>query len=223
MNLIHRCVAVLALTLALTTTSPVYAGTITIAQDDNAAQGNFQTPGTTATVGYTIAVSDDGIDFNVFLSTTDPKALPFANLYIDTIASTPNTGSNLGFEFGQSSMDAFYPNTGVKYVIDGMGVGSTFSVDTTGTTALIVIPNNFFLNNPASMPFASTPAGTLVSLHLSQSFGYSVVGGGANYAAPIELGDAIVDAPSVAPEPNSLVLFGIGGLGLLIGLYKKSK
>jgi hypothetical protein len=60
------------------------------------------------------------------------------------------------------------------------------------------------------MPFANTPGGTLVSLHLSQSFSYSVAGGGANFPAPVELGDAVVSAASPAPEPNSLLLLGTG-------------
>ena len=51
-----------------------------------------------------------------------------------------------------------------------------------GTDTLTVnIPNAFFLTDPLGMGFTKTPNGTDVSLHLSQSFSYSVVGGGANF------------------------------------------
>jgi hypothetical protein len=75
------------------------AGTIEIPGDPNAPISNFQNPGSSATVGYSITASDDGTNFLVHLVTADPTALAFSNLYFDTIAMKPNTGSNLGFEF----------------------------------------------------------------------------------------------------------------------------
>jgi PEP-CTERM motif-containing protein len=198
--------------------SPAQAGTVTILEDSSAAQGNFQSPGSTANVGYTIETSDDGTNFDVVLNSRDPNALSFANLYFDTIASTPGTGSNLGFEFGPSSEDAFDPSTSTKYSLTGSGVTSAFTKDSNGTTADIVIPNSFFLNNPEGMPFAPTPDGSLVSLHLSQSFSYSVVGGSANFAAPVELGDEVVSAST--PEPGSMGLFGFG-IFLCAGVARK--
>jgi hypothetical protein len=203
---------------AIMLSSPAHAGTITIAGDSNAAQGNFQSPGSTANVGYTIETSDDGVNFNVVLNSTDPHALSFANLYFDTIASTPGTGSNLGFEFGATSEDAFDPSTSTKYSIAGSGVKATFTEDSNGTTADIVIPNSFFLTNPEGMAFTPTPDDSLVSLHLSQSFSYSVVGGSANFPAPLELGDAVIGA--AAPEPSSMGLFGIG-ICLCAGVARK--
>ena len=205
--------------VAVFTASVAQAGTITIAQDSNAAVGNFQSPGTQATVGYTITTHDDGTNFYVDLVTTDSAAMPFANLYFDTIASTPGTGSNLGFEFGQNAGDAFIPGVSGSNISlpGGLGVSSVFTVADGVTTANLIIPNSFFLINPLGMNVAPTPAGTLVSLHLSQSFGYSVVGGGTNYPAPVELGAEIVG--SSVPEPVSIALFGIGLCG--IGLLKK--
>jgi hypothetical protein len=201
--------------VAVLATSTAHAGTVTIAEDSGAAIGNFQSPGSTATTGYTITTSDDGTNFDVVLMTANPNALSFANLYFDTIASTPNTGSNLGFEFSSNSAnsDAFDPDTSTKFSLAGTGVTSAFNVDSNGTTASIAIPNSFFLTNPDGMPFADTPDGTLVSLHLSQSFGYSVVGGSANFAAPVELGDAVVS--SSTPEPASLSLLGLSICGLV--------
>ncbi len=184
---------------------------VTIAADPNAPNGNFGNPGTTANVGYTIRTSDNGTNFLVSLVSTDSTALPFANLYFDTIASTLGTGSNLGFEFGQNSIDAFIPGvSGSNIPITGTGVADTITQNGGVTDVEVTIPNSFFLENPLGMAFAKTPNGTLVSLHLSQSFSYSVVGGGANYPAPVELGDAIVAAASPVPEPSSLLLFGSG-------------
>ena len=190
--------------------------TVVIAGDPNAATSNFQNPGATATEGYTISTRDNGTSFLVNLADANSNALEFSNLYFDTIASTPNTGSNLGFEFGPTSQDSFDPNSGMKYNLTGTGVTSVFTQNATGTFVAITIPNTFFLNNPLAMPFMNTPPGTLVSLHLSQSFGYSVVGGSANFPAPVELGDAIVGsaAATATPEPSSLMLLGTGVAGM---------
>lgn len=196
------------------------ACTVTIAQDPNAPTSNFQDPGNTATSGYTIATNDDGTNFTAVLTSADPQALPFTNLYFDTIASTANTGSNLGFEFGQSSEDAFDPDTSQKYSLAGTGVTSTFTVVGGVITADITIPNSFFLTNPDGMEFQPTPDGTLVSLHLSQSFGYSVVGGSADYPAPVELGDAVVGSASAVPEPGPLSLM-LTGCGVIAAFLSK--
>jgi hypothetical protein len=203
--------------IALSVLGVAQAETVTIGQDPNAATGNFQAPGTTATVGYTINVSDDGTNFYVALATADPTAQPFANLYFDTIASTLNTGSNLGFEFGQNFQDTFIPGVnGSNQPITGTGVTSVFTVDANGTSVLVTIPNLYFLLNPLEQNFTPTPEDTLVSLHLSQSFGYSVVGGGGNYPAPVELGDAAV---SSTPEPGTIVLFGTAIT--LVSIFRK--
>ena len=89
------------------------------------------------------------------------------------------------------------------------------------TLAAITIPNSFFLNNPLGMEFTPTPDGSLVSLHLSQSFGYSVVGGSGNFPAPAELGDATIGSPSAVPEPGSFTLLGLGAAGIMVGSLRK--
>lgn len=189
-----------------------FADTVTIAQDPNTpANGNFSTPSQYGSVAYTITTSDNGTDLTVILNTADSSALPFANLYFDTDAATPGTGSNLGFEFGQNTEDAFDPNTSTKYSLDGTGVTSVFTVNPDGTTATITIPNSYLLDNPIA-----DVDGGLVSLHLSQSFGYEVTGGSANFSAPNELGAAAV-SNSPVPEPSTIeymLLSSLGALGI---------
>lgn len=196
--------------------------TVTIAQDPGAATSNFQAPGTTATTGYTIQVYDDGTYLNVVEQTTGTGGLPFANLYFDTTPST-YPGSNLGFEFGTdaATYDAFIPGVTGSNTLIGSAATAAFIINGDQITADIKIANNFFIENPLSLAYPSTPSGTDVSLHLSQSFGYSVVGGGGNYAAPAELGEAIVSTPT--PEPGLYGLLGIGMAGLVGAFRRKTR
>jgi hypothetical protein len=196
---------------------------VTITGDPNALTSNFQNPGNTATYAYDIHTYDNGTDVVVAVSTSDLNAqnLNFANLYFETTADDATTGSNVGFEASSTAVnDAFDPDTGDKYY-NLAGFSSTFSDDGTTKTITVVIPNTFFLTDPDGIGFAKTPKGTDVSLHLSQSFGYSVVGGSADYPRPDELGLATISAvnedPSlrVVPEPAGLTYMAFSGLGLL--------
>lgn len=186
---------------------------VSISANANAAVGNFSTPGTQNAAAYNIYTRDDGNYFYVLVTTTDSSAPVFSNLYLDTIASTPGTGSNLGFEVTNDR--AFIPGVG-GYFTPGSSDFTFATGNDNGTTGITTaISNNFFLTDPLHMGFATTPDGTLVSLHLSQSFGYSVVGGGGNYPAPNELGAAIVSSTTPVPEPASIEYMLLSGLGVL--------
>lgn len=192
---------------------------VTIAANPGAPTSNFSSPSATATVGYNIYTRDDGNFFYVLLTTTDTSALPFANLYFDTIASTPGTGSNLGFEV--TNNQAFIPGKGGVFTPSSsdFSFATTNDMGTLGITA--AISNTFFLTDPLGMGFAKTPDGTLVSLHLSQSFGYSVVGGSANFPPPVELGDALVGSATSVPEPATLSLIATGLLGAASAIRRR--
>jgi hypothetical protein len=201
--------------------------TVTIPGNSNAQTSNFG-GGPDATTGYTITTSDDGTNFTVVLTNPTDNGLHFANLYFDTIASTPGTGSDLGFEFGSANPDGFIPGVSGSTSLAGSGITSV-EVEAAGAdTFTVTIPNTFFLYDPLGMGFALTPDGTLVSLHLSQSFGYSVAGGSTDFPAPVELGAAIVGSPdttsaSAVPEPSSFVYMATSGLAMLGAFGRKAR
>lgn len=213
----NRLVLSFAAIAALALPNLAHADTVVIAGDLNAPTSNFQNPGTTATYGYTINTTGDGTSVIVSVTAAigDAQGLDFANLYFESVANDTSMGSNVGFEASATGVtDAFTPG-GPNYSIAGLtGFSSVETFTLTSKTITVTIPDSFFLTDPLHMGFELPASGTDVSLHLSQSFGYSVVGGNPPYARPNELGLAEVDASPV-PEPAGLTYMALSGFGLL--------
>lgn len=141
------------------------------------------------------------------------KAGTFANLYLDLNPSAAD-GSDLGFELGVGTADAFIPGTSGSVLTPEIFTVSSLD----GDTFEFAIPYADLTGPIAGLnyyPGQTFPgAGDPVVLRLSQSFGYSVAGGptyGIN-----RLGSVTLTATAV-PEPISAALLatGLAGLGLL--------
>jgi hypothetical protein len=185
---------------------------VTVTHDPSAPESNFGAPGTTTRgASYSIQVRDDGTYYYVALKVTGDalsNAGNFANLYFDTDPLAGN-GSDVGFEV-----------TNNRYFIAGAAGDYdaspylTFDGTSNPGTIELAIANTFFTSGPkAGVAFPNGyPAATGdVTLRLSQSFGYSVAGGGSY--GPTRLGSASVAAAQV-PEPGSLALVALGLVGL---------
>jgi len=136
---------------------------------------------------------------------TYDSGLNFSNLYFGT-GATATQGSTLGIEI--TNDDAFYPG--------GLGTtslaGSGFSYTDNATTGVITftLPWSFLETDPLGIGFDKVSAADPeVMLRLSQSFGYSVAGGVANFGSD----DLGVETLPV-PEASSWMLLGLGCFGL---------
>jgi hypothetical protein len=216
-----------ALALALPLTA--HANTVTITGDPSAPTGNFGTGGNTATYGYTITLSDDGTSVIAVLTTALSTPFDFTNLYFDSWVESPTElGSTIGFETsGTAVNDAFIPgvngsNTSLAS-LTGFSAVETFTAN--DKTITVTLPNTFFLDDPLNMGFVKTPEGDEISLHISQSFGFSAVGQSTAFPLPDELGVAEITEPPVAspvPEPAGLDYMAISGIVAALGASRRA-
>jgi hypothetical protein len=199
----------IVMALILGTLSVAAHADATVGYSATADEGNFGTPSNVSdSVGYTISMTSDPTDVNLVLTTTpttDPVTpvdgnLNFTNLYFSTSVVSGTGGSTVGFEI--QNEDAFIP--GVPGSVSTQNDGITFNQPKSGEWD-ISIPWQYFETDPDNLGFTKISAtNDVVRLNLSQSFGYSVAGGQANYG-DMRLGEAILSTP----EPSSYALGGI--------------
>ena len=189
--------------------------------DSAAATGNFGTPGTNNHVtAYDIRMRRDSEWLYAAVSTQgggDASAVMFSNLYFSLrygAGTYGSSGSSIGFEVTNNR--AFKPGGDGSYFND-TGADLIRSVSSTSDTLDVLemaIHLSVFTDNALGVASYGLPGGETaagIRLNLSQSFGYSVIGGDS-------YGDArlgFVDLPAAeVPEPASWALAGLALLGL---------
>lgn len=229
--------AALTAVMLASSTTLAFAGTATVDGNIDAAYGapsatvlysptapdsNFGTPGPTARAGYDIYLTNDA--FNVY-GLVDFVAGDFvgnfANLYFD-LNPTVGDGSDLGFEIGLNSVNAFIPGKNGQPGFSALLSPSVF--------ATAVVPGGGLEFSLASNLFTGPITGldyytgqtfeNTITLRLSQSLSYSVAGG--STYGPNRLGAITLAAPAV-PEPTSwaMMLVGFGGIGAALRLGQR--
>ena len=190
-----------------------YGAAKTVVAYSPGPNGDFNNYGNTASPGYSIFLAADDAKVYGYLRANlvaGGAIVPptFANVYFDIDPATGN-GADLVFELSAASqrVSALYnaPST-----IAASGIAVAVSLDQAGIE--FAIPNSYFMSaypgldyDPAQV-FAA--AGGRVTLRISQSFGYDVVGGPAFGAE--RLGGVNLAPAASVPEPASWALLLVG-------------
>lgn len=187
-------------------------------QDSAAPVSNFGSPTNINATGYNIYERTDGNYLYIGLQTTGaPSAATpvFGNLYFALLYGAGPTPSTIGFELtndrafkpGDPS-NTYYNDTAANLIRTSVtaGGGSAPSVIEAAIDLSVFRNNALGVAGFTGLPSGELPFGILT--FLSQSFGYSVAGGNANYG-PTQLGFVPLLAAAAVPEPETLALFGL--------------
>jgi hypothetical protein len=196
---------------------------VLVGYDAAAATSNFGTPGANNHItGYEIYMRRDGQYLYAAVRTTGPGdsgGLNFSNLYFSLRygpGTYGNNGSSIGFEVTNDrafrpGLAGYHNDTAANLIQSASFAGAASDPDVIETAIdLSVFTDNALGVTSYGLPVGETAVG--IRLNLSQSFGYSVVGGQANF------GDArlgFVDLPAATvPAPGVPALAGAALLAL---------
>jgi hypothetical protein len=188
------------------------AATATVAYDPAAPQGNFGSPGnTTAGASYQIFLKDQGGFVYGLVQITGNAASSvgsFANVYFGN-----SSGSTIGFEI--TNQDVFTPGGPGPFPLS-----YSYAVSADGSGVEFALPESFF-EGPvgATGVNAGLHPGDELILRLSQSFGYSVAGGGTY--GPDRLG--AVTLSGAVPEPATWAMMILGFMGVGFMAYRRKQ
>lgn len=175
------------------------ATTHVVTYNASAAEHNFGAPGTSSTgAAYTTYFRGDANYIYAAVAVTPGSGVSagqFANFYL----SSTLTNGGVGIEVTNNRF--FRPGFAGYYNAAGY---ATWSSNATTGVIEVAIPVSFFTNDPLSIGFAT--AIDRVRFNLSQSFGYSVVGGAAYGDNDTRLGLVFI------PSPSAMAMLGLGGL-----------